>query len=116
MHHRGSPDAAGTIRLSLPTLHTGIAPGDTAPTPYLAGTFTLQLYGWLGRAPVKDRATVFVAPDGQVALRLAVGGDCGDCGDVELRGRLVRDVVRGSWSQEFLGEEPHGSFELRRLP
>jgi hypothetical protein len=115
MHHRGSPDALGTVHLALPTLHEQTLPWESLPpTPYLAGTFALQQRGWLGRPPVKNLAKAYVAPDGQAWIWLAVGGNCGDCGDVTLMGHLDSASVTGRWSQEFLGDEPHGSFELRR--
>jgi hypothetical protein len=112
---RGASDARGTITLAPTTPHT--TTGSKASEPgRLSGTFALSELGSMPRSPVDSTADAFMGDDGRVILTLHVAGNCSDCGNLNLTGKLDADVVQGRWSREYVGDEPGGSFQLQRVP
>ncbi|MFL5383849.1 MAG: hypothetical protein ACJ8GN_15115 [Longimicrobiaceae bacterium] len=85
-------------------------------TGCLRGTVRLEKNGWLPQPPRGDSAAAVVFTDGSAMIFLQVAGNCHDCGNLMLTGRIQGERVSGDWQQEVLGRGLSGTFVLRYLP
>jgi hypothetical protein len=109
----GAPDVRGVLTLA-PTTFSPPAGSEARAAGEFRGTFALKELGSLPHPAADSIAEALLERDGSVALQLHVVGDCSDCGNLNLYGKLDGNRIRGRWSREFLQDEPGGTFLLRR--
>jgi hypothetical protein len=112
-HGRGMPGiASGRLQLSEQAAYTDGCRRDPTCTPGIIGSHEIDFSGLLQRQ-LLARVLAGVDEKGRIALLV---GSCCDRGELSAIGRLRRDTIRGTWTEQFLEDGRRGRFVMTRVP